>query len=84
MDAVLDGLTPEQFDEWIAYRQIEADPFERLMKTIKIIGLYVIAALGGKDVTFEDLDPTGPDDEKQHKASPREWQSMMRARGGKA
>lgn len=77
MDAAMDAITPEQFDEWIAFRQIEADPFERLMASIRLIGLYVVTALGGKDVTLEDLDPLGPQ-EAHEKASPKQWQAMMR------
>lgn len=32
---MLDELSPEQFDEWIAYRSIEPDPWERLIVIVK-------------------------------------------------
>ncbi|KKM69741.1 hypothetical protein LCGC14_0954400 [marine sediment metagenome] len=32
---MLDELSPEQFDEWIAYRSIEPDPWERLIAIVK-------------------------------------------------
>lgn len=82
MDGVLDTITPEQFNEWIAYRQLESDPFERLLACIKLIGLYVVTALGGKDVKLEDLDPLRPDEERYDKASPKQWQALIRARAG--
>jgi hypothetical protein len=32
---MLDELSPEQFDEWIAYRSIEPDPWDRLISIVK-------------------------------------------------
>jgi hypothetical protein len=56
VNGLLDSIRPEQMDEWLAYRRIEADPDERLRR-ILITGLMAIAAGVGVKLSPEDLDP---------------------------
>jgi hypothetical protein len=53
---MLEAMTPEQRDEWIAYRQIVPDPIERLIEVCKRGLALLINAWGGK-IEPDDLDP---------------------------
>jgi len=53
---MLDGLTPEQFDEWLAYREVEPDPLERLIEILKL-GFVAVCASWGMHIRPEDIDP---------------------------
>lgn len=56
MDAMLDRMTPQQFDEWVAFRRIEPDPDDRL-RVIVTTGLLALCKAWGTDLEPKDLDP---------------------------
>lgn len=53
---LLQTLTPEQFDEWIAYLAVEGDPFIRVVEVLKL-GLCATASAFGGKLGLEHLDP---------------------------
>ncbi|WP_455387496.1 hypothetical protein [Petrachloros mirabilis] len=53
---MLDQLTPDQFNEWMAFRQIEPDKLERLIEICKR-GFYLLANAQGAKIEANDLDP---------------------------
>ncbi len=52
-----DAVTPQQFDEWVAYKQLEPDKLDRL-RVILLRGLTFLCNIqsDGK-VEYKDLDP---------------------------
>ena len=56
VDRLMDELTPEEFDQWLAYRQIEPDPADRLIEIVKR-GLFLLCNSWGARVKLEELDP---------------------------
>jgi len=56
VDAQLDGLTPEQFDELVAFDQLEPEPLGRLIEIVKL-GFTALARAWGMDIRPDDLDP---------------------------
>lgn len=52
---MLDRMTPQQFDEWVAYRNIEADPEDRLRRIVTT-GFLALCKAWGMDLEPEDLD----------------------------
>ncbi len=52
---MLDELSPEQFDEWKAYRSIEPDPWERLIAIVKH-GFALLCNAQGAEVEPDDFD----------------------------
>jgi len=55
VDAMLDELPAGTLAEWEAYRQIEPDPYEVLMETLKL-GFTAVCTALGKDVEPEMFD----------------------------
>ena len=53
---MLDGLLPQEFDEWLAYREIEPDPLDRLFTILRLGFSAVCNAWGGK-VEPRHIDP---------------------------
>lgn len=53
---MLDGLTPDQFAEWRAFRRLEPDPMERIIQILKL-GFATLAG-GGIDPEQFDLKPS--------------------------
>jgi hypothetical protein len=53
---MLDEIEPGQFDELIAFREIEPDPDERLREIVRM-GFKLVLNAQGKDVPDEMLDP---------------------------
>lgn len=53
---MLDELSPEQFDEWKAYRSIEPDPWERLISTVKHGFALLCSIQSSEQVDPDDLD----------------------------
>lgn len=70
VDGMLDGLTPAQFDEWVAYREIEPDPLNRLIHIIKF-GFATLANAWGAKIEPDDLDQKQPEHQpaSQHQAA---------------
>jgi hypothetical protein len=56
VDGMVKGLTPQQFDEWLAYRQIVPDPMDRLIEVCKR-GFTLLANAWGGKIEPDDLDP---------------------------
>lgn len=56
-------MTPQEFDEWIAFRRIEPDPDERL-RVIVTRGLHGLCRAWGMELEPEDLDPALKDEPK--------------------
>lgn len=54
-------LTPEEFDEWLAYRQIIPDPMDRLIEVCKR-GFIYLAGTWGATLEPGDLDPKAPEE----------------------
>jgi hypothetical protein len=74
VDGMLDGMTPEQFDEWIAFRRIEPDPEERLREIVKL-GFSALCAAWGSKLELEMLDPWAKEPEAM---GPGQAASVMR------
>lgn len=53
---MLEGLQAEQFDEWLAYREIEPDPVERLFMILRL-GFCAVANAWGAKVEPKHIDP---------------------------
>jgi len=72
---MLDALSPQQFDEWIAFRQIEPDPADRL-RVILTTGLLALCQSWGVEITPKDLDPML--EEQEQEVTPEQAAAMMR------
>lgn len=53
---MLDGLLPGEFDEWLAYREIEPDPLERLFMILRL-GFSAVCNAWGAKVEPQHIDP---------------------------
>lgn len=53
---MLDGLLPGEFDEWLAYREIEPDPLDRLFMILRL-GFSAVCHTWGAKVEPQDIDP---------------------------
>lgn len=53
---MLDGLDPGEFDEWLAYREIEPDPVDRIITILRLGFVYLCNAWGAK-IDLTDIDP---------------------------
>ncbi len=68
---MVDTVTPQQFDEWVAYKQLEPDKLDRL-REILLRGLaFLCNVWSDKKVEFKDLDPWYEDPEPEF-VSPQE------------
>jgi len=74
---MLDELTPRQFDEWIAYQQVEPDKMDRL-RLILTTGFLALCRSWGVDLTPEMLDPALESAQGQE-VSPAQAEAMVRA-----
>ena len=72
---MLDALSPQQFDEWIAFRRIEPDPADRL-RVILTTGLLALCQSWGVEFTPKDLDPML--EEQEQEVTPEQAAAMMR------
>lgn len=77
VDAMLDELTPKDFDEWIAYRTIEMDPVDRIIEILKRGFATVVTAWGGH-VDPDDLDPMDNNDQHEEALSPTASAAMAK------
>ena len=57
---MLDEVSPEQFDEWVAFDRIESDPTLRLIEVVKR-STATLAMAQGMKINPEDLDPVKPE-----------------------
>lgn len=53
---MLDGLDPGEFDEWLAYREIEPDPVDRIITILRLGFVYLCNAWGAR-TELADIDP---------------------------
>lgn len=72
---MLDELSPEKFDEWLAYRSIEPDPWERLIAIVKH-GFAALCNAQGATMEPDDLDRLMPE-QKPDIASPEQAAQMV-------
>ena len=72
---MLDALSPQQFDEWVAFRRIEPDPADRL-RVILTTGLLALCQSWGVEITPKDLDPML--EEQEQEVTPEQAAAMMR------
>lgn len=81
MDAWLDTIEPAQFDEWLAFRQIEPDPDDRLREVLKMGFAMLARSWGNEKIEPDDLDPWGRD-EKAQSVSPNRAAAIVGAAYG--
>lgn len=60
-----EAMTPNQFNRWIAYRQICPDKMDRLIQVCKL-GFALLANSWGAKIDPNDLDP------EKHETTPSE------------
>jgi len=53
---MLDGIDRSQFDEWVAYREIEPDPIDRLFEILRL-GFCTLANAWGAKIEPRHIDP---------------------------
>lgn len=84
MDSFLDSLTPEQFDELVAYHTIDADPTDRLVAILRR-GFAIVAAGFGAKIEEKDIDPWFGDEQDRAGSvvSPNEAVAALRAMVGR-
>ncbi len=81
VNAMLDTVTPRQFDEWVACKKLEPDKLDRL-RVILLRGLECLCNARGAKITGKDLDPYY-EDEEVVETTPEQAAKMMReAYGG--
>ena len=78
---MLDEITPEQFDEWMAFRKLEPDPEERV-RTILVNGLGALCHAWGVKLSREDLDPALKEQTAVQEVTPEQALAMARASYG--
>jgi hypothetical protein len=84
VDRWLDMIEPRQFDEWMAYEQLEGDPDERLREILRN-GLAAIATacgMGAAQITPEMLDRKYKPEESKQDAKP--WTPLEVAKAMRA
>jgi hypothetical protein len=59
VDRMLDEVSAEQFDEWLAFDRIEPDPLDRIREILKL-GFSVLAAGHGARISPAEFDPVKP------------------------
>ena len=77
MDRWLDTVTPQQFDEWVAFDSIEVDQVDRIRRVL-ISGFIGLLGSWGCKVEPEDLDPQMRVDNTRN-ATPQETVAIVRA-----
>lgn len=76
VDAWLGTIEPSQFDEWVAFRQLEHDPDERL-REILIRGLSGLMHAWGAEIDPCELDPWAEEEPPQN-ATPNQAVAQLR------
>jgi len=76
-----DGMTPAEFDKWIAFRQLSPDKMERLICICKV-GFCLLANAWGAKIEPDDLDPQ-PTEKNEQTASPEQAAMIARMTLGK-
>lgn len=74
---MLDGITREQFDEWLAYREIEPDVLERIIVILKL-GFCALCNSWGAKLKPEDFDPS-PNAKRDEALGPQQVAAMLGA-----
>ena len=54
---MLDTIEPKQFDEWVAFRKLEHDPYDRIATILKRGFTLLCAAWGEKDLDMDAMEP---------------------------
>lgn len=80
VDAVMDSMTHEQFDEWCAYDMIEPIGTQPICEVLTSIGLLVSAALGVTSKVKHFMPWREVDEVKPQAASPNQVRQMLRGK----
>jgi len=78
VDAALNGISPETFDEWVALEEIDPDPLERITEVLKL-GFATLCAVSGFGVQIDpdELDPVTRKREEDTFVSPNEAAKIL-------
>ena len=77
---MLDTVSPRQFDEWVAFDQLEPPPIDRLRVIVRT-GLLQLCRAWGSELTPEDLDPWLKEEAAQE-VKPDQAYNMLKAAYG--
>jgi hypothetical protein len=75
------SMTPDDFNRWLAFRQLCPDKMERLIHVCKI-GFTLLANAWGAKIDPCDLDPQR-EDEREHDATPQQAAAIVAMALGK-
>jgi len=78
VDRLLDELTPEELDWWIAYRELEPDPIDRIAEILKL-GFTTLCRCWGGKVTPDDFEIRPTAKEGEPTVGPRQARQMIEA-----
>lgn len=81
---MLDGVTPKQFDEVVAFDRLEPDPDDRL-REILLRGLLALCSAAGMECTRKQLDPydeTESAEDEPQDVTPEQAEAMFRTAYG--
>ncbi len=85
VDALLDRMTPQQFDEWVAYETVEGFSNERILAVLAVGFSAMVNSWGGKTKPEQFLpkyERKKPDDSYELKAQEQQAALMRAFRGG--
>jgi len=78
---MLDRVSPKQFDEWVAFDQLEPPPIDRLIAIVRT-GLVALCQAWGVKLTPEDLDPWLKEEAAQEVKPTQAYNMLKIAYGG--
>ena len=78
---MLDTVSPKQFDEWVAFDQLEPPPIDRLIAIVRT-GLVALCQAWGVALTPNDLDPWLKEIESQEVKPDQAYNMLKIAYGG--
>ena len=73
---MLDGMTPEEFDEWRAYRELEPDPLGRIAEILKL-GFVAVCGAWGLNLTPDTFDPAAETASPVAEVTPNQGAQMV-------
>ena len=78
VEAWRDTISPEVFDAWVAFDQVEEEPLTRIAEILKL-GFASLVSTWGAEVTPEQFEPRREARAAKHVAGPAEAAAVMRA-----
>ena len=76
VDRWLDTVEPQAFDKWVAFRQLEPDPLDRIAEILKL-GFAAVVNAWGVDLRPEYFDPSADKNETAKTVSPKEGAKII-------